>query len=173
MLVGKALLLITAPPFAMVSAPAPKAPTLSPGLLFQMEPGPVTVTVPVEPAANPIEPPPPPFTVPPSWMLSVPAPKPPTTMVSVFVHVEFAPDTVAVPCEPGKLPINPPKSVSVPPFWTASVPTPPRPTMRFWVVAPPPASILSVPPLTASVPPSMVVPPKLALPETSACRRRP
>ena len=56
--------------------------------------------------------------------------------------------------------------------------------MRFWVLALPPAPMLSVPelpavdpttmvllalrvpPLTASVPPSMVVPPKLALPES-------
>jgi hypothetical protein len=51
---------MTAPPFAIVSVPVPKLPILSPppGLLFQMEPGPVTVTVPVEPADNPIEPPP-------------------------------------------------------------------------------------------------------------------
>ena len=46
----KAVLLMTFPPFAIVSVPVPKLPILSPppGLLFQMEPGPVTVTVPVE-----------------------------------------------------------------------------------------------------------------------------
>ena len=75
-------------------------------------------------------------------MVSVPVPKPPTWMVPVFVHVEPGPDTVAVPCEPGKSPINPPKSVNVPPFWTASVPTPLRPTMRFEALArPAPADI--------------------------------
>ncbi len=104
MLAALGVSLMTVPPFAIVSVPVPKAPILSPppGLLFQVEPGPVTVTVPVEPGDNPIEPPPPLFTVPPSSMVSVPAPKPPTTMVPVFVHVEPAPDTVAVPCEPGK-----------------------------------------------------------------------
>ena len=52
--------LMTVPPFAIVSVPVPKAPTLSPppGLLFQAEPGPVTVTAPIEPADNPMEPPP-------------------------------------------------------------------------------------------------------------------
>ena len=57
--------------------PVPKLPILSPppGLLFQVEPGPVTVTVPVEPADNPMEPPPPLFTVPPFSMVSVPVPK--------------------------------------------------------------------------------------------------
>ena len=52
---------MTLPPFAIVSVPVPKVPILSPPtglLLVQMEPGPVTVTVPVEPADNPIEPPP-------------------------------------------------------------------------------------------------------------------
>ena len=72
----------------------------------------VTITVPVEPTANPTEPPPALFTVPPSRMMSVPAPWPPTTTFEAFVHVEPAPDTVTVPCEPGKLPTNPPKSVN-------------------------------------------------------------
>ena len=117
---------MTIPPFAIVSVPVPKLPILSPppGLLFQLEPGPVTVTVPVEPADNPTEPPPPLFTVPPFWMVSVPVPRPPTTTVPMFVHVEPAPDTVTVPCEPGKLPTNPPKSVNVPPFWITSIPVP-------------------------------------------------
>ena len=56
-------------------------------------------------------------------MVSVPVPTPPTTMAPVFVHVEPAPDTVTVPCEPGELPINPPKTLfNVPPFWMISVP---------------------------------------------------
>jgi hypothetical protein len=118
--------------------PVPKLPILSPppGLLFQLEPGPVTVTVPVEPTDNPTEPPPLLFTVPPFWMVSVPVPKPPTTMVPVFVHVEPAPDTVAVPREPGRSPTNPPKSVNVPPFWTTSIPIPFSPTERFRALAP-------------------------------------
>ena len=51
---------MTLPPFAIMSVPVPNVPILSPPLspLFQVEPGPVTVTVPVEPAANPTEPPP-------------------------------------------------------------------------------------------------------------------
>ena len=129
---------MTIPPFAIVSVPVPKLPILSPppGLLFQVEPGPVTVTVPVEPTANPTEPPPPLFTVPPFWMVSVPVPWPPTTTVPMFVHVEPAPDTVTVPCEPGKLPTNPPTSVNVPPFWIVSIPVPFWPTDRFRAVAP-------------------------------------
>ena len=89
MLAAKAVLLMTVPPLAIVRVPVPELPILSPppGLLFQMEPGPVTVTVPVEPADNPMEPPPPLFTVPPFSMVSVPVPKAPTWMVSIFVHV--------------------------------------------------------------------------------------
>ena len=99
MLAVKAVILMTIPPFVIVSVPVPKLPILSPppGPLFQMEPGPVTVTVPVEPADNPTEPPPPLFTVPPFWMVSVPVPRPPTTTPPIFVHVEPAPDTITVP----------------------------------------------------------------------------
>ena len=127
MLAVKAVLLMTVPPFAIVSVPVPKLPILSPppGLLFQMEPGPVTVTVPVEPAANPTEPPPLLFTVPPFWMVSVPVPKPPTTSVPMFVHVEPAPDTVTVPCEPSKLPIDPERNRSTSRrFGLTSIPVP-------------------------------------------------
>ena len=58
---------MTLPPFAIVRVPVPKLPILSPplGPLIQLEPGPVTVTVPFEPAVSPTEPPPPLFTVPP------------------------------------------------------------------------------------------------------------
>ena len=109
MLAAKAVLLMTLPPFAIVSVPVPKLPILSPppGPLFQLEPGPVTVTVPVEPADCPTEPPPPLFTVPPFWMVSVPVPRPPTTTLPVFVQVEPAPVTVTVPSAPGKLPTAP------------------------------------------------------------------
>ena len=49
---GEGVILMTVPPFAIVSVPVPKLPILSPplGPLVQLEPGPVTVTVPVEPA---------------------------------------------------------------------------------------------------------------------------
>ena len=57
-------------------------------------PGPVTVTVPVEPAANPTEPPPL-FTVPPSWIVG--ACWPPTTTLPAFDQLEPAPVTVTVP----------------------------------------------------------------------------
>jgi hypothetical protein len=57
-------------------------------------------------------------------------------MVPVFVHVEPAPDTVAVPREPGKSPTNPPKSDTVPPSWTSSIPLPISPMARFRASAP-------------------------------------
>jgi hypothetical protein len=118
MLAAKAVSLMTAPPFAIVSVPIPKLPILSPppGLLFQMEPGPITVAVPIEPGDSPIEPPPPLLTIPPSWMVSAPVPKAPTCRVSLFVHVEPEPDMVTVPFEPPRSPINPPESVNVPPL---------------------------------------------------------
>ena len=89
MLAAKGVVLMTIPPFVIVSVPVPKLPILSPplGPLFQVEPGPVTVTVPVEPADNPTEPPPL-FTVPPFWMVSVPVPRPPTTTLPLFVQLE-------------------------------------------------------------------------------------
>ena len=67
MLAATAVILMTLPPFAIVRVPVPKLPILSPplGPLIQLEPGPVTVTVPFEPADYPTEPPPL-FTVPPS-----------------------------------------------------------------------------------------------------------
>ena len=43
--------LVTVPPSATVSVPVPRLPILI-GPLFQLEPEPVTVTVPVEPTAN-------------------------------------------------------------------------------------------------------------------------
>ena len=97
---------VTVPPSAIVSVPVPKLPKLSPRVLLKLEFAPVTITVPVEPTLNPMEPPPALFTVPPFWMISVPVPKPPTTTFP-FVHVEPAPVTVTVPCEPGPLPMAP------------------------------------------------------------------
>ena len=42
------------PPSAIVSVPVPKLPMFTPERLLQMEPAPVTVTVPCEPAALPM-----------------------------------------------------------------------------------------------------------------------
>ena len=57
MLVRRGVISMTLPPFAIMRVPVPKLPILSPpcGPLVQVEPGPVTITVPVEPAANPTE----------------------------------------------------------------------------------------------------------------------
>ena len=48
---------MTLPPLAIMRVPVPKPPILSPpfGPLIQLEPGPVTITVPVEPADCPTE----------------------------------------------------------------------------------------------------------------------
>src|SRR3954454_16756033 len=102
-----AVLLMTVPPFVIVSAPVPKLPILNPppAVMFKLEPAPVTVTVPDELVDNPTETPPKLFTVPPLSTVSAPVPKPPTTRLPMFVHVEPAAETVTVPCEPGKLPI--------------------------------------------------------------------
>src|SRR4051794_18730692 len=67
----------TTPPSAIVSVPMPELPTLTPELLIQLEPAPVTVTVPSEFAALPmlavklvkLK------TVPPFAIVSVPVPK--------------------------------------------------------------------------------------------------
>jgi hypothetical protein len=118
-------ILMTFPPFAIVREPVPKLPILSPplGPLVQLEPGPVTVTVPVEPADNPTEPPPL-FTVPPSWIVSVPVPWPPTTMEPAFDQLAPAPVTVTVPSPPGRLAIVPKEVFNVPPGWIVSIPVP-------------------------------------------------
>ena len=133
----KTVLLLTVPPFVIVSEPVPKLPILSPPLvpLIQLEPGPVTVTVPVEPAVNPTEPPPL-FTVPPSWIVSVPVPWPPTTMEPALDQLAPAPVTVTVPSPPGRLPIVPKEVFNVPLGWMTSIPVPFEPTDRFWACAP-------------------------------------
>ena len=134
MLAAKAVLLMTVPPFAIVSVPVPKLPILSPGppgLLFQTEPGPVTVTAPFEPAAKSDGAAA--ATVHRAAVLDGQraSTQAPTTMVPAFVHVEPAPDTVTVPSEPGKLPTNPPILATVPPFSMVSVPVPEPPITRF------------------------------------------
>ena len=45
---------LTTPPSAIVSVPVPRLPMFTPELLLQMEPAPVTVTVPCEPAPLPM-----------------------------------------------------------------------------------------------------------------------
>jgi hypothetical protein len=135
MLGAKGVLLMTLPPFAIMSVPVPKLPILSPPdvLLIHLELGPVTVTVPFEPADCPTEAPPVLFTVPPFWMVSVPVPRPPTNRALV-VHVEPGSVTVTVPCEPGKLPTAPRPTrgiFTVPPLWIVSAPVPFWPTVRF------------------------------------------
>ena len=106
---------MTLPPFAIMSAPVPKLPILSPPLvpLTQLEPGPVTVTVPVEPAANPMEPPAL-FTVPPSWIVRVPVPRPPTTTLPAFDQLEPPPVTVTVPSPPGQIADRPERIAQCP-----------------------------------------------------------
>jgi hypothetical protein len=42
------------PPFDMVNVPVPLPPTITSKLLVQVDPAPSTVTVPAEPASNPI-----------------------------------------------------------------------------------------------------------------------
>ena len=133
-----AVILMTLPPFAIVSVPVPKLPILRPplGPLLQLEPGPVTVTVPIEPADNPTEAPLL-VTVPPSWIVRVPMPWPPTTRVELFCHLEPASVTVTVPCPPGRLPTVPmEKLVNVPPVWIVSIPVPLGPTDRSRACAP-------------------------------------
>ena len=44
----------TMPPSAIVSVPVPRLPMFTPELLLQLEPAPVTVTVPCEPAPLPM-----------------------------------------------------------------------------------------------------------------------
>src|SRR5262249_22050607 len=133
--------LLTVPPSAIVSVPVPLRPTAMFRLLGvkKVEPAPVAVTVPCEPDALPKVAvwPPPLLTVPPSAIVSVPVPKPPTT-VPRLVQVEPAPVTVAVPCEPALLPTTPrPKMLlTVPPLWIVSAPVPFWPTKTTWAVAP-------------------------------------
>ena len=88
-------------------------------------------------------------------------PKPPTSWFR-FVQVEPAPDTVAVPCEPGALPTNPARSVNVPPFWMISVPELPAEDPRFMVV-----TTLSVP-RTSTVPLPPAVRPRVRLLATAS-----
>ena len=84
----------------MVSVPVPKFPTASEPEFVQLEPAPVTVTVPVLPDAAPMLP----LvllTAPPSATVSVPVPKYPTVSSAELVQVEPTPVTVAVPSLPG------------------------------------------------------------------------
>src|SRR5579863_2316753 len=137
MLAAVKVALRTVAPFAIVSVPVPKLPTLSPplGPLVQLTPGPVNITVPVEPADNPMEPPPL-FSVPPSWTVTVPVPWAPITTEPAVDQLEPAPVTVTVPCAPDRLPTVENEPANVPPAWIVSIPVPVWPTERFWALAP-------------------------------------
>ena len=123
---------MTLPPFVIASVPVPKLPILSPllGPLIHAEPGPVTVTVPVEPTDSPTEPPPL-FTVPPFWIVRVPMPWPPATMLPATDQLEPGSVTVTAPVEPGKLPIAAKELINVPPVRIVSIPVPVCPTAMF------------------------------------------
>ena len=113
----------------MVSVPVPSLPTFRsppPTLLFQVEPAPVTVTVPVEPLLVPMKPVRPArlITLPPASMLSVPLPKLPTCREPKVFQVEPAPVTVAVPVEPLLVPMKPVPVDTSPPAAMTSVPVP-------------------------------------------------
>ena len=111
MLVTMGVISMTLPPFAIMSVPVPKLPMLSPplGPLIQVEPGPVTVTVPIEPADNPTEPP---YCSLVFSRAAVLNRKGARALAadhdsSTFVQLEPEPVTVTVPTPPGRLPTVP------------------------------------------------------------------
>jgi len=96
------LLLLSVPPFAIVSVPMPELPTVRLPLLVQVEPAPVTVALPCEPAADPITPPEQEggklqllLTVPPLWIVSMPVLELPT--VKLLVVAAAAATTAPIP----------------------------------------------------------------------------
>ena len=120
----------TTPLSAIVSLPVPEEPIVMAPPTSQVDVGPVTVTVPVEPADSPTTAPKELITLPPSSILRTPVPCRPTKR-RAFDHVEPVPVTVTVPFEPGPPPMNPPPNgavVNVPPPWIVSAPTPSTPT---------------------------------------------
>ena len=119
---------LTTPPSAIVRVPVPRLPMLTPSRLLQLEPGPVTVTVPCEP--NPL-----PMlatlevrltTLPPLSIVSAPVPKLPilSPPLGPLIQLEAWPVTVTVPFEPADNPTEPPVLLTAPPSWMASVPVP-------------------------------------------------
>ena len=126
MLAVNLVLLTTIPPFAIVSVPVPKLPMLSPPL-ESVDPTGARAghrhrtrraggqSDGAAPAMS---------IVPPSWMVSVPVPNPPTTMPPAFDQLAPAPVTVTVPTPPGRSPTVPNELAKVPPFWIVSVPVP-------------------------------------------------
>src|SRR2546422_1050162 len=101
------LLTLTAPPLFTVSVPAPPGPMVLPptnrSLLLQVEPAPVTVAVPVDPAFCPRTP----LlltTVAPPEMVSEPLPLLPTTSADVTCKLEPLPSIVALLQQPAELP---------------------------------------------------------------------
>src|SRR6516225_3778749 len=127
-----ALPVFTVPPFWIVSVPVPELPIKKrPELIVQDEPAPVTVTVPVEPEPSPMVPPPPLLTLPPFWIVSVPAPLSPTgRRPELVVQDDPAPVTVTVPVPPKFWPMKLPPVLTVPPFWIVSLPLPKAPTVK-------------------------------------------
>src|SRR5262249_41390940 len=114
-------------------------PTVRPPLLVQVEPAPVTVTVPCEPANWPMMVPPVVPAEPAPVTVTVPEPPVPpmVTPPPPVVQVEPAPVTVTVPCEPLKKPtVVKLALLTVPPLWIVSMPVPNWPTKRERAVAP-------------------------------------
>jgi len=156
---------MTVPPVWMVSVPVPGPPTERSALFVQVEPAPVTATVPLEPLTLPIKPLVS-VTVPPFWTVSVPVPASATTRTPLFAQVEPGSVTVTVPLETLKPAIKPVTSDTLPPFWTVSVPVPKSPTKSSWPlfvqVEPGPVTVtVPLEPLRAAIKPlrSVTVPP--------------
>ena len=100
----RALPLVTLPPFWIASEPAPVLPTLIKPPSVQVDPAPVTVTMPLA-----VEPPPMLVPVliklPPFATVSVPLPELPTLRALLLFHVEPGSVTVTIPVEPPKAPM--------------------------------------------------------------------
>ena len=127
--------LVTVPPFWTMSVPelGPRnPPTTSWSLIFQAEPGSVTVIVPVAPGLLPRKPPDGPVsTCPPPAIVTCPVPELPMTSPTLFVQVAPAPLTVTVPralvLQPAQPPTWPSPLLTVPPLPMLSTPVLLRP----------------------------------------------
>ena len=125
---------VTSPSLMIFSVPFPQSPKPKALLLFQLEPAPSTVTVPVAPDRRPTEPNVL-LTEPPLRILSVPLPELPTNMPALmFVNLEPAPFTVTVPLLPALSPIEVLKKESAlstsPPLVIVRMPSPEAPTSK-------------------------------------------
>src|SRR5262245_11704721 len=154
---------LTTPPLAIVSAPGPTvtSPTLRKGPpTFQVEPGPVTITIGVPRKGRPVA-----MSAPP-WLLSTPpllmtrdaGAKLPMIVCPVTVTLEPAPVITALPATPKSA------VVSVPPLVTVSVP--PSTIVEPPTVSEPPLIVSAGPEQVAqsvrSPPMLPILPPKLA-----------